>query len=347
MRTQETKRLYGILQDTRGKLAHLKTTGFRRRKFYGDDLSSVGDPFVRDFSAILSSKAYRRMGEKNQVASLPHTPHIRNRQTHVAEVIAIAGRLAEHLGLNTFLAQSIAAGHDIGHVPFGHQGEDYLKQRLDKPFSHEVMGVIVAEHIERHGKGMNCTFQTLDGMMRHSGKNVSDTMTAEACVVRFADKIAYLFADFNDFKRLRWKCAKEIYDLMHWFGNNQRSRTIKVCALLCKESVRSGRVVFSESIAAKKFDRLRTLMYEEYVKVVEQDVTRILDPVYDFLERSKLVPPWLGIALLTDREVCALTERPHMLNSRELMETGLGEIILNTDGDLLNAIDPTNPDLDW
>jgi dGTP triphosphohydrolase len=264
----------------------------------------------------------------------------------VAEVIAIAEILAEHLGLNVFLAQAIAAGHDIGHVPFGHQGEDYLKKRLDKPFSHEVMGVIVAEHIERRGKGMNCTFQTLDGMMRHSGKNVSETMTAEAWIVRYADKIAYLFADF-DFERLCWKCAEEIHDLMHWFGKNQRSRTIKVCALLCEESVRSGRVVFSESIAAKKFDKLRNLMYGEYVRVVEQNVARILDPVYDFLERSKLVPPWLGIALLTDREVCALTKRPHMLNSEEIMRTGLGEIILNTDRDLLSAIDPTDPDLNW
>jgi hypothetical protein len=134
---------------------------------------------------------------------------------------------------------------------------------------------------------------------------------------------------------------------MHWFGKNQRSRTIKVCALLCEESVRSGRVVFSESIAAKKFDKLRNLMYGEYVRVVEQNVARILDPVYDFLERSKLVPPWLGIALLTDREVCALTKRPHMLNSEEIMRTGLGEIILNTDRDLLSAIDPTDPDLNW
>ena len=347
MRTRERKRLYGILQDTRSKLAHLKTTEFRRRQIYSDDLSSIGDPFIRDLSAILSSKAYRRMGEKNQVASLPHTPHIRNRQTHVAEVIAIAGRLAEHLGLNTFLAQAIAAGHDIGHVPFGHQGEDYLRKRLGKPFTHEVMGVVVAQRIERQGKGLNCTFQTLDGMMRHSGKNVSDTMTQEAWIVRYADKIAYLFADYNDFARLRWNCNPEIHDLMQWFGKNQRSRTMKACVLLCEESVNSGHVKFDQSVAAKRFDRLRTLMYAEYVRVVEQDVGRILDPVYDFLERSKLVPPWLGIALLTDREVCDLIEKPHMLNSRELMETGLGEIIFATKQDIIYAIDPINPDLNW
>ena len=347
MRTREQKRLFGLLQETRNGLAHLKTTTFRRRFKYENDLSSVGDPNVRDLSAILSSKAYRRMGGKNQVASLPHTPHIRDRMTHVAEVIAIAGRLAEHLGLNVFLAQAIAAGHDIGHVPFGHQGEDYLRARLNKPFTHEVMGVIVAQHIERCGEGLNCTFETLDGMMRHSGKNESATMTPEASIVRRADKIAYLFADFNDFKRLRWSCAKELNELMRWFGPNQRSRTMRVFVELCAESVTAGRVTFSESVTARNFDHLRNLMYAEYVRVVEQNVARLLDPVYEFLERSKLVPPWLGVALLTDREVCTLTERPHMLNSEEIMRTGLGEIIETTDRGLLDSIDPTNPDLNW
>jgi dGTP triphosphohydrolase len=284
---------------------------------------------------------------KNQVASLPDTPHIRDRMTHVLEVMAISGRMADHLGLNVFLAQAIAAGHDIGHVPFGHQGEAYLAERLQKKFTHEVMGVVIAQHLERRGIGLNCTFDTLDGMMRHSGKNVSETMTPEAWIVRFADKIAYLFADYNDFERLCWRCSKELDELMRWFGPNQRSRTTRVWAELYRESVSKGRVSFSESETAKNFEKLRTLMYAEYVRVVEQNVARILDPVYDFLDRSKLIPPWLGIALLTDREVCDLTERPHMLNSREIMRTGLGEIIETTDRDLLFNIDPTNPDLNW
>ncbi len=341
------KYFYDLLNETRNGLAHLKRTEFRRRYKYELDLSSVDNPFVRDFAVILSSKAFRRMDGKNQVASLPNTPHIRNRMTHVLEVIAISSRIAEHLGLNVYLAQAIAAGHDIGHVPFGHQGEDYLRAKLDKPFTHEVMGVVIAQHIERRGKGLDCTFDTLDGMMRHSGKNVSPTMTQEAWIVRFADKFAYLFADYNDFERLLWRCAEELNDLMQWFGPNQRSRTMKVCIEFCLESVSEGRVSFSNSETARNFDRLRTLMYAEYVRVVEQNVARILDPVYDFLDRSKLIPPWLGIALLTDREVCALIKKPHMLNSMEIMQTGLGEILENTDRDLLYSIDPTNPDLDW
>jgi hypothetical protein len=172
-------------------------------------------------------------------------------------------------------------------------------------------------------------------------------MTPEAWIVRYADKFAYVFADYNDFERLRWSCADELDELMQWFGTNQRSRTNRVCAELYAESVREGFVTFSKSLSARNFDRLRALMYDEYVRVVEQEVARILDPVYDFLLRSKLVPPWLGIALLTDREVCALTAKPHMLNSEEIMRTGLGEIIATTGRKLLNSIDPVNPDLNW
>jgi len=285
------------------------------------------------------------MGGKNQVASSPLTPYIRDRATHVAEVMAHATRIAEHLGLNTHLSLSIAAGHDIGHVPFGHQGEHYLAKKMDRSFTHEVMGVVVAQHIERRGEGLNLTHETLDGMYRHSGNNASSDMTPEAWVVRYADKIAYLFADYNDFRRLRWKCSSELDDIMDWFGRNQRDRTFRTMVALCEESSTVGKVSFSASEPARMFDTMRKLMYEEYSYVVEQDVGRILDPIYDFLERSALVPPWIGIALLTDSEVCQLACDRRMLNSKTIMDTGLGEIIETYP--TLASVDVLDLDLDW
>lgn len=329
------------------RLTHLKAKGSHRRHTYDVDFQAVGNPFVRDSSVILSSKAFRRMGGKNQVASSHHTPHIRNRATHVNEVVAHSIRIAEHLGLNTHLAHAIALGHDIGHVPFGHQGEHYLQKMWNSKFTHEVFGVIVAQHIERKGKGLNLTHATLDGMWRHSGKNTSETMTQEAWVVRYADKIAYLFADYNDFKRLAWQCSSELEETINWFGVSQRDRTFRTMVALCEESTGHGQVHFETSEPARMFNKLRGLMYNEYERVVEQNVARFLDPIYSFIERSRLIPPWLGIALLTDEEVSRLIDDPHMLNSKVLMDTGLGEIIRNTDRDHLFAINGVNLDLNW
>lgn len=337
-------------EKTRGALSKFKTKTSRRRHTWDDNLHAIGDPFVRDLSVILQSKAWRRMEGKNQVSSSSDEPYIRNRATHVHEVIAISVRLAEHLGLNTHLTMAIAAGHDIGHVPFGHQGEHYLKVRLKlgtRSFSHEVMGVVIAQHLERRGAGLNLTHATLDGMFRHSGENASQNMTQEAWVVRYADKIAYLFADYNDFERMNWRCSKELDDIMSWFGAAQRDRVMRTAMALCEESASVGRVTFEKSEAGINFAKLRKLMYQEYSRVTEQNVERFLDPIYDFLEKARVINPWLGIALLTDHEVCRLVSEPHMLDWRRITETGLGEILEKTPLDTLNTIDGTRLDLDW
>lgn len=348
MKDISEKELHGRFLATQGKFAHLKTKSSKRRHTWGDiDFHAIGDPFVRDLSVILSSKAYRRMGGKNQVASSSLAPHIRNRGTHVVEVQAHSTRLADHLGLNVGLAGSISAGHDIGHVPFGHQGEHWLKKRTGLDITHEVLGVIIAQHVERRGVGLNLTHATLDGMYRHSGSNASPSMTAEAWVVRYADKFAYLFADYNDFTRMDWPVPKDLMALMEWFGKNQRDRTFRVMMALCEESVAAGRITFEESEPAKRFAELRRLMYKEYGRVVEQDVSRFLEPIYGILERSEHIPPWLGIALLTDEEVCRLASEHHMLCWKGIMGTGLGEIIKTHDRDHMFSIDPLKLDLDW
>lgn len=345
MHTIPDRELHERFTATRGALTARRTVTGRRRHTWENDFHAIGDPFVRDLSVIMSSKAWRRMGGKNQVASSPLTPYVRDRATHVAEVIAHSVRIAEHLGLNAHLAAAIAAGHDIGHVPFGHQGEHYIAEKTGTRFTHEVMGVVVAQHIERRGEGLNLTHETLDGMYRHSGKNASSHMTPEAWVVRFADKIAYLFADYNDFRRLRWKCPSDLEDAMQWFGANQRGRTFRTIVALCEESKTVGTISFSQTEPARRFEMLRTLMYKEYARVAEQNVGRILDPLYDFLERSRLVPPHIGLALLTDSEVRNLVGSTGMLNSKSIMDTGLGEII-ETHPDL-HRIDVLNLDLDW
>lgn len=347
MKTIPEAELHERLIAVQGKLSHLKTQTSHRRLTWQYDFHAVGDPFVRDFSVIQSSKAWRRMSGKNQVASSPFVPHIRNRATHSSEVIAHSVRIADYLGLNSNLAQAIAAGHDIGHVPLGHHGEYYLRKKMGKSFTHEMMGVIVAQHIERCGEGLNLTHATLDGMYRHSGKNATPTMTPEAWVVRYADKIAYLFADYNDFKRMKWCCPSELDQAMNWFGNSQRHRTFYTILALCEESSQTGKVTFEQSEEAVHFAELRALMYKEYVRVVEQDVSRFLDPIWTMLERSNRIPPWLGIALLTDEEVFRFVGDGRLVSWRGIMDTGMGEIVGSLTTDHMFKIDPLNLDLDW
>ncbi len=335
-----------------GALAHLKTESksgpdnpARRRYQYDVDFQAVDNPWVRDCSVILSSKAQRRMGHKNQVASSPDMPHLRNRATHVGEVVGHSIRVADHLGLNPWLTQAIALGHDLGHVPFGHQGEHWLREKTGTDFTHEVMGVVVSQHVERGGIGTNLTYATLDGMHRHSGKRTSANMTQEAWAVRYNDKVAYLFADYNDFERLGWECSKELRELVSWFGYNQRDRTFRTMMALCEESKAAGKVTFETSEAAVKFDELRTLMYLEYVRVVEQDVGRFLDPIWSFLKKTG-VNPALGIALLTDSEVVNLSKQG-MLSWVNFRGTGMSEIISRLGPEKFNKIDMLSLDLDW
>ena len=127
----------------------------------GEDPLGI-DPFKGDCAKIINSKAFRRLSDKPQVFYHPLNPHIRNRLSHSMEVCALAEVISDYLGLNTNLCRAIALGHDIGHVPFGHDGERtigeiYASERggIVKKFDHAVWGVVVAQRIERKNKGLN------------------------------------------------------------------------------------------------------------------------------------------------------------------------------------------------
>ncbi len=332
---------------TQNALSHLRTETSHRRYHYPNSIHNTGDLFLRDYSVLKNSKGWRRAMQKNQVATSTAKSHGRNRASHISEVCAHSERVASHLGLNVFLTQAIAVGHDIGHVPFGHQGEHYLQKRTGMNFTHEVMGVIIAQFIERRGFGLNLTHATLDGMWRHSGDNASSDMTQEAWTVNIDDKIAYLWADLNDFSRFDWKCADEVYDIANMFGSSQRHRTFRTMLALCEESAEAGKIQFEKSEEAQLFKKFRKLMYEEYGSLVEQQVEKFLDPIYMFLERSKRIPPWLGIALLTDTEVYAIHRNNDLLCWSHIAKTGLGEIIDLMPRERLFDPDLYKLDLDW
>lgn len=334
-----------------GCLAHLRTTEGRRRTRYrpGETLN-LPDPFLADEAKLASSKAVRLMAKKTQVATAPLNPFVRNRMTHVLEVISCSVVLANALGLNESLAHSIAFGHDIGHVPFGHQGEDFMKHAMGRPaFCHEVMAPVIAQRVERKGRGLNLTFETLDGMMRHSGATAREGMTQEAWVVRYADKFAYIFADYNDIvRRMGYPESRELHLLMKEFGQNQRQRTTTAMAGLIVESVEAGKVSFEQSEIAQKFAHLRKLMYEIYPRVATQNVDRLMTPVLEFLGGLRLGDPFLLLALMTDHDVMYLSGE-RVPDMGHLRHTALWELLphLGKISPPEHPIDLCNPELDW
>ena len=164
----------------------------------------VRTAFQRDRDRILHSKSFRRLKDKTQVFLSPVGDHYRTRLTHTLEVSQIARTISKSLRLNEDLTEAIALGHDLGHTPFGHAGEEALNEIFPDGFRHNEQSLRVVDVLERDGKGLNLTFEVRDGILKHSKTKESITSqenkpaTLEGRVVRIADIIAYINHDIED-----------------------------------------------------------------------------------------------------------------------------------------------------
>lgn len=171
-----------------------------------EDNCSLRTAFQRDRDRIVYSKAFRRLKYKTQVFLAPSGDHYRTRLTHTLEVSEIGRALARGLALNEDLVEAIALGHDLGHTPFGHAGETVLKEFAPGGFHHYVQSLRVVDVLENEGMGLNLSYEVRDGIAKHSkgyGEVIPTSThdmpeTAEGCVVRYADIIAYLSHDLDD-----------------------------------------------------------------------------------------------------------------------------------------------------
>ena len=210
------------------RFATLSSAGIRRRE---RGQTGHRQAFALDADRILHSKAYTRYIDKTQVFYMVSNDHITHRVLHVQLVSKIARTIGRFLRLNEDLIEAIGLGHDIGHPPFGHDGERELASLCSRhglpPFQHNVQSVQFLENLEKNGHGWNLTLQTLDGILCHDGEihsrflepqrgkdfavfdselrtksNDPDTellpMTLEGCVVRLCDTIAYIGRDIED-----------------------------------------------------------------------------------------------------------------------------------------------------
>ena len=157
---------------------------------------TIRTAFTRDRDRIIHCKSFRRLKHKTQVFLSPQGDHYRTRLTHTLEVSQIARTIARALRLNEDLTEAIAMGHDLGHTPFGHSGEDVLNALVPGGFEHNVQSLRVVEKLENDGAGLNLTFEVRDGILNH--KKNCNAVTLEGHVVSYADRIAYINHDIDD-----------------------------------------------------------------------------------------------------------------------------------------------------
>jgi dGTPase len=162
--------------------------------------SPLRTPFQRDRDRIVHSKSFRRLKHKTQVFVAPEGDHYRTRLTHTLEACGIARTVARALGLNEDLTEAIGLGHDLGHPPFGHAGEEALDAALRDHgaagFRHNEHSLRVCDVLERDGEGLNLTEQVRDGILNHTGSRKPATM--EGQIVRLVDRVAYINHDIDD-----------------------------------------------------------------------------------------------------------------------------------------------------
>ncbi|MFC1932673.1 deoxyguanosinetriphosphate triphosphohydrolase [Chloroflexota bacterium] len=161
--------------------------------------------FQRDRDRIIHSKAFRRLKHKTQVFIAPQSDHYVTRLTHTLEVSQVARTIARALNLNEDLTETIALGHDLGHTPFGHVGEEVLSELYHQGFKHNEQSLRVVDLLENDGQGLNLTWEVRDGIVNHSKSRVNileedwgKVSTLEGEVCKIADIVAYINHDIGD-----------------------------------------------------------------------------------------------------------------------------------------------------
>ena len=245
----------------------------RGRKI-GENECDLRTYFQRDRDRIIHSRAFRRLKHKTQVFLSPESDHYRTRLTHTLEVSQIARTIARALRLNEDLTEAIALGHDLGHTPFGHAGERAINDLVDFDFVHYEQSVRVCERLEKNGKGLNLTFEVLDGIKHHTRGDWANTL--EGKIVRFSDRIAYINHDIEDAVRAGVVNAcdipKEITDVL---GNTKSQR---INTLVSSIVVNSKDDICMDANTNKYYNMLHEFLFEAVYKnpVAKSEETKVL-----------------------------------------------------------------------
>ena len=231
-----------------------------RPRFEEDREGDVRTCYQRDTDRIVHSKSFRRLMHKTQVFLQPEGDHYRTRMTHTIEVSRIARTITQALGLNEDLAEAIAMGHDLGHTPFGHAGEDALTRCLGMPFNHNEQSLRVVDYLERDGMGLNLTHEVRNGILCHTGDPWPATL--EGMVVRRSDQIAYVNHDIDDAIRAGILTNDDIPDSITDVLGHTHSTRINALVTDCIFTSREAGTVTLSPAVDKALKELRAFMFE-------------------------------------------------------------------------------------
>jgi dGTPase len=266
----------------------------------GRDRAESADPlrtaFQRDRDRIMHSKAFRRLKHKTQVFLAPEGDHYRVRLTHTLDVSQVARTVARALRLNEDLTEAIALGHDLGHTPFGHLGEQALTPFLGRPFRHSEQSLRIVEHLENEGEGLNLTWEVRDGILHHPW-SMPPPSTLEAQIVRFADRIAYLNHDLDDAMRAGVLTPDHLpAEPLATLGPTHAERINTLVTDLYANSIDQPEIRLSDPVFGA-LDELRDFMFAQvYVREGthrehEKAVKLIRDLFAYYLEHPEELPP--------------------------------------------------------
>ncbi len=223
-------------------------------------------PLQRDRDRIVHCKAFRRLKHKTQVFVAPEGDHYRTRMTHTLEVTQVARTVARALGLNEDLTEAVGLGHDLGHPPFGHIGEEVLDrcltERFGREFRHYDHSLRVVDVLERDGRGLNLTSDVRNGIRSHSGR-APIPRTLEGRIVRLVDRIAYINHDIDDAGRAGVLDERRLpQDAIDVLGTTGSVRIDRLVHDLVEHSEVAGDIVQGEEAGAA-MGALRTFMFDE------------------------------------------------------------------------------------
>ncbi len=269
-----------------------------------EDKCPLRTDFQRDRDRIIHCNAFVRLKQKTQVFLNPTGDHYRTRLTHTLEVSQIARTIARALRLNEDLAEAIALGHDLGHTPFGHAGEEVLYSVTDGKFKHYRQSVRVVDYIEKDGRGLNLTYEVRDGILKHTDE-IADTR--EGYIVRLSDVIAFINHDIEDAIRAGVIVPEDLpREAITVLGDTKSKRITTLVNSLIENGAEN--IGYSEEVGkAQKI--LKDYMYKNvYVNPIcksEESKAKLMVEklYYYFLENpDKLPKDYLSLADSFDKE---------------------------------------------
>ncbi|RBY97493.1 deoxyguanosinetriphosphate triphosphohydrolase [Blastococcus sp. TF02-8] len=262
--------------------------------------------FERDRDRILHAKAFRRLKHKTQVFLNPDGDHFVTRLTHTLQVTQVARSLARALGLNESLAEAIALGHDVGHSPFGHIGEEAFDPYVEGGWHHAAQGVRIVEVLE----DLNLTWEVRDGIRAHSWKIDPPPATREAECVRYADRIGYLSHDALDAARAGVIRAADLpRRAVAVFGQPGSEMVGRMIDAVVEGSLAGPGAVVMEPEALEAMHELRDFMFARvYASDVAAGQKHVAVDVIRRLVDHHLAHPELIPATYRDTEADLLTQ---------------------------------------